>query len=45
MVAQLFYLFVYISEALIAYMYFSDNYENKYKTTFSLMVSCGLYVF
>ncbi len=41
---QAFYLIVYIFESIIAYMYFSDNYERKIKTPIAIMVSLGVYL-
>lgn len=43
MVSHLFFLFIYIVEAFIAYMYFTDNYEKKLKSGFSILASCALY--
>ena len=43
MVSHLFFLFIYIVEAFIAYMYFTDNYEKKLKAGFSILASCALY--
>ena len=43
MVSHLFFLFIYIVEAFIAYMYFTDNYEKKLKAGFSILASCTLY--
>ncbi|MBR2133542.1 MAG: GHKL domain-containing protein [Eubacterium sp.] len=41
---QWFYLLVYLFEAIIAYMYFSDNYELKLKRGVSLLIAVLLYV-
>lgn len=45
MVVQLFYLFIYIEESIIAYMYYSDNYENRLRTPKSILIACVLYLF
>ena len=45
MVSNLFFLFIYIVEAYIAFMYFSDNYEKKLKPWISILICCALYFF
>ena len=40
----LFYLLVYVFESIIAYVYFSDNYEIKIKLAYSILLSLGLYL-
>lgn len=44
MTYQIFYFVVYLAEAAIAYMYFSDNYENKFKPQNSFVLATGLYI-
>ena len=45
MISNLFFLFIYIVEAFIAFMYFSDNYEKKLKPWISILICCALYFF
>lgn len=44
MAFQIFYFIIYMAEAVIAYMYFSDNYENKYKFRNSFAIVICLYI-
>lgn len=41
---QLFFFFIYIFEAIIAYLYFSDNYKEKLKKIYSLVIVLVLYI-
>ncbi len=43
MTEQIFFFFVYVFGAVIAYIYFSENYEIKYKPVISILISIGLY--
>lgn len=43
MTEQIFFFLVYIFSAVIAYIYFSENYELKYSQSTSLLISVGLY--
>ncbi len=45
MAEQIFFFFVYIFGAVIAYIYFSENYEKKQKPYFSFLIAVGLYAF
>lgn len=41
---QLFFLFVYIVESFIAYLYFSDNFETKFGLLSSLFAGAAMYL-
>lgn len=43
MTEQIFFFLVYVFEAVIAYIYFSENYEIKYKPKISFLIVVGLY--
>lgn len=44
MAEKIVFFIVYIAEALIAYMYFNDNYKIKRKHLTSLFIASGLYI-